>query len=208
VGLSAAEIVAYVADPQAAGDYYSEADQAFLMWHTTKRAAIELGIAKPGERPSQQEVLRPTLESLLSGRHPVTRKVIRRVGGNGEAVAALDVTTSPAPKSVSVLWALGSDELRYELEVMVAQAADVAVLRMLREQAFVRPRSGEHIVLDDHVAMSAMHTTARISSVGQGVPDPQLLAESASAWSKRAGNHSARSEPRSRRVSTCGRGRA
>jgi hypothetical protein len=39
VALSAAEIVAYVADPQAAGDYYSEADQTFLMWHTTERAA-------------------------------------------------------------------------------------------------------------------------------------------------------------------------
>src|SRR5438105_79889 len=49
--LSADDIVAYIADPQAGGDYYSEAGQALLMWHTTSRSAVELGIARSGERP-------------------------------------------------------------------------------------------------------------------------------------------------------------
>ena len=105
--LTAEDIVAYITDPQSAGDYYSEADQAFMMWHTTERAAVELGIAKPGEPPHKQEVLRSTLTDLLSGKNPRTGEVIRRAGGDGTRVAALDVTVSPAPKSVSVLWALG-----------------------------------------------------------------------------------------------------
>jgi conjugative relaxase-like TrwC/TraI family protein len=177
--LSAEEIVAYITDPQSAGDYYSEADQAFMMWHTTERAAVELGIAKPGERPSQQEVLRSTLTALLSGKNPRTGEVVRRAGGDGTRVAALDVTVSPAPKSVSILWALGSKQLRYELETMVAMAADRAVMRMLEEQPFVRRKEpGEeevrHLPAEDYVAASAMHTTARMSPKGRGVPDPQL----------------------------------
>jgi conjugative relaxase-like TrwC/TraI family protein len=177
--LTAEDIVAYITDPQSAGDYYSEADQAFMMWHTTERAAVELGIARPGERPSQQEVLRSTLTALLSGKNPRTGEVIRRAGGDGTRVAALDVTVSPAPKSVSVLWALGSKRLRYELETLVAKAADRAVLRMLEEQPFVRRKEPgqeevRHVVAEDYVAASAMHTTARLSPKGRGVPDPQL----------------------------------
>ncbi|MBO0837916.1 MAG: relaxase domain-containing protein, partial [Actinobacteria bacterium] len=174
---TAGDIVAYITEPQSAGDYYSEADQAFMMWHTTERAAVELGIAKAGERPSQQEVLKPALTALLDGRNPRTGQAIR-LGRRRDRVAALDVTVSPAPKSVSVLWALGSSQLRLELETMVAMAADRAVMRMLREQPFVR-RPGpegqmEHVVGEDYVAASALHTTARMSPKGRGVPDPQL----------------------------------
>jgi len=78
--LSAADIVAYLADPQASGDYYSEAGRALLMWHTTSPAAVQLGIARQGDRPSQQEVRRSTLLAHLSGRHPVSGKPFRRAG--------------------------------------------------------------------------------------------------------------------------------
>jgi hypothetical protein len=75
-------------------------------------------------------------------------------------VAALDVTMNPAPKSVSVLWALGSTQLRHELELMVAQASDRAVMRMLREQPFVRRKGPdgevEHQLAEDYVAVSAL----------------------------------------------------
>jgi conjugative relaxase-like TrwC/TraI family protein len=179
--LSAGDIVAYITEPQSTGDYYSEADQAFMMWHTTERAAVELGIAKPGQPPSQQEVLRSTLTALLEGKNPSTGEFIRRrrAGGDGTRVAALDVTVSPAPKSVSALWAVGSKQLKYELETMVAMAADRAVMRMLREQPFVRRTNSatgevEHVQAEDFVAVSAMHTTARMSPKGRGVPDPQL----------------------------------
>ena len=49
--LTPAEIVAYIAEPQPSGDYYSEAGQALMMWHVTDRAAAVLGIARAGERP-------------------------------------------------------------------------------------------------------------------------------------------------------------
>jgi conjugative relaxase-like TrwC/TraI family protein len=172
--LTAEQIVVYLFDAQAAGDYYSEAGQALTMWHTTARAAVELGIARPGERPSQQDVRRETLAMLISGLNPRTGHRIRKAGPDGTTVAAIDLSMSPAPKSVSVLWALGSNQLRYELETMVAMAADFAVMRMLREQPFVRPHSGEHVRAEDFVAASFMHTTARISGKGKGIPDPQL----------------------------------
>src|SRR5438105_6396076 len=70
--LSVADIVAYVMDVQAGGDYYSEGGQAVMMWHTTEWAAIQLGIARPGQRPSQQPVRRERLAALLDGRHPRT----------------------------------------------------------------------------------------------------------------------------------------
>ena len=90
-----------------------------------------------------------TLGHLIAGRNPRTGKSIRRAGPDGTIVGAIDLTVSPAPKSVSVLWALGSAQLRYELEVMVAKAVDRAVGRMLREQPFIRPRSGKHVVAKD-----------------------------------------------------------
>src|SRR5436309_8195175 len=61
---------------------------------------------------------------------------------------------------------------------MVAQASDRAVMRMLREQPFVRRQGAdgevEHHLAEDSVAVSALHTTARITAKGRGVPDPQL----------------------------------
>src|SRR5207244_6678805 len=87
------------------------------------------------------------------------------------------VAMSPAPKSVASLWALGSEELRKELELMVAKAADRAMMRMLREQPFLRrvvKGQLENQQAQDYIAVSALHTTARMSAKGRGVPDPQL----------------------------------
>ncbi|HLH69843.1 MAG TPA: hypothetical protein VKY90_12640 [Candidatus Dormibacteraeota bacterium] len=47
------------------------------------------------------------------------------------------------PKSVSVLWALAPPQLRFELEAMAAMAAGRAVMRMPREQPFVRETRGD-----------------------------------------------------------------
>ncbi|MAT06410.1 MAG: hypothetical protein CL424_15335, partial [Acidimicrobiaceae bacterium] len=63
------------------------------------------------------EVSTDALESLLSGRHPVTgqvlgRELLDRVDRHGNvtrAVAGYDATFS-APKSLSVLWALTGDD--------------------------------------------------------------------------------------------------
>jgi hypothetical protein len=45
------------------------------------------------------------LRALMDVRRPDTGEPLRRAGGSGEAVAALDATFS-APKSVSAVWAV------------------------------------------------------------------------------------------------------
>lgn len=168
--LSAEQIVGYVMDSQARGDYYSERDQAFMRWVTTDRVREYFGLGNRGLR-------RADLRDLIEGVNPITGELIRRAGGDGTRVAAVDLTVSPAPKSVSILWALADDPLRFEIEVMVAKAVARAVGRLLREQPLTRQRvRGEvqHVVAEDHVVAQAFHTTARLSSNGRGVPDPQL----------------------------------
>ncbi len=51
------------------------------------------------------------LRALMAVRRPDTGAALRRVGGSGETVAAIDATFS-APKSVSAVWAVGSPDLR------------------------------------------------------------------------------------------------
>jgi TrwC relaxase len=97
-------VIDYLADPQARGDYYTEGDQAILRWLATARLQRLFALGGPivlGRTP---------MRMLLEGRHPVTGEVIRRWGPNGTAVGAIDVTLSPAPKSVSVLGALADRE--------------------------------------------------------------------------------------------------
>jgi conjugative relaxase-like TrwC/TraI family protein len=170
--LTAVEVVGYLSDPQDVGDYYTEDGRGFLTWLATERAKTLFAL---GPRVSAS-----TLERLIEGRDPVTGKLIRRYGPDGTMVGAIDLTVSPAPKSVSILWALGDDQLRYELEVMVGQAVDAAVGRMLDEQQLTRerfgpgPRDVAPAVARDYVAVQVMHTAARLSGNGSGVPDPQL----------------------------------
>ena len=72
-------------------------------------------------------------------RRPDTGSELRRVGASGEAVAALDATFS-APKSVSAVWALGSPELRGQIEaaheIAISRGLDYAVRQvpMLRQR--------------------------------------------------------------------------
>src|SRR3981081_4207533 len=100
-------------DRQAAGDYYSEEGQAFMRWWPNDRVSTRFAL---GGRFS-----RSALRHLLEGRDPVTGAEIRKTGGDTTKVAAVDLTVSPAPKSVSILWALADDELRFEIEVMVGK---------------------------------------------------------------------------------------
>jgi TrwC relaxase len=150
-------------------------EPADMMWHTTEWAAVQLGIAGPGQRLSQQAVRRSTLRALLAGRHPVSMEPIGRTGRDGTRVAALTVVVA-APRSVSILWAFGEGDVPQELELMVAQASDRAVMRMLREQPLVRRRDPgrkvENVRARDYVAVSGLHTTG--PAEGQRVPDPHL----------------------------------
>jgi conjugative relaxase-like TrwC/TraI family protein len=171
-GQSAADAVAYLANPQATGDYYSESDHAFMRWIASDHARAVLGL--------DDRVALWKLERLLNGQHPSTGRSIRRWGPDGTMVGAHDVTISPAPKSVSILWALADPELREEIELLVGQAAAVAIDRMLRRVPLMRERYGpggkdvRHVKVDDYVGVQALHTTARISEAKPNVPDPDL----------------------------------
>jgi hypothetical protein len=89
---------------------------------------------------------------------------LRRVGGSGEAVAAIDATFS-APKSVSAVWALARPELRERIERR-ARDRDRPRARLrgpagadappARQTGHGRARQGDGVV-----ATSWRHTTAR-----------------------------------------------
>jgi conjugative relaxase-like TrwC/TraI family protein len=156
-----------------AGDYYlSEAGErveAPGRWILGEQGAAALGV------DIERVVAAEDFRAVMGVRHPETGEMLRRVGGNGEAVCAIDVTFS-APKSVSVVWALASPELRGQIESVQERAVDRALAyataqvemtrRRLDQQTVVRERASEM------VASSWRHTTAR-AVVGRA-PDPQL----------------------------------
>jgi conjugative relaxase-like TrwC/TraI family protein len=172
-GENTESVIDYLADPQARGDYYSEGGQAVLRWLATPRLQRLFGLGGP-------VVLgRTRMRMLLEGRHPVSGEPIRRWGPNGTVVGAIDVTLSPAPKSVSVLWALADREMRHEIERMVWLSADFAIAELMKKplvrQRFDRGKNDvRHEVMADIVGVQTLHTTARLSERGDGVPDPQL----------------------------------
>ena len=108
-------------------------------------------------------------------RRPDTGAELRRVGGSGEAVAAIDATFS-APKSVSTVWALARPELRAQIEQAHETAIDRALTHATRQVPMLRRRVAQDTVVHEKatgvVATSWRHTTAR--AVADQVPDPQL----------------------------------
>jgi conjugative relaxase-like TrwC/TraI family protein len=170
--LTGESVVGYLVDPQDVGDYYTEDSEAFLTWLATDRARLLFALG--------DDVSRGTLKNLIEGIDPITGQLFRRYGPDGTMVGAIDLTVSPAPKSVSILWALADDELKYEIEEMVMAAVAAAVGRMLREQPLTRerygpgPRDVAPAIAKDWVGARVMHTAARLSANSDGVPDPQL----------------------------------
>jgi conjugative relaxase-like TrwC/TraI family protein len=115
------------------------------------------------------------LHALMAVRHPATGAPLRRVGGNGEAVAAIDATFS-APKSVSAAWALASPELRQAIERLHERAVDRALSYATQNVEMIRRRLDSkqvvHATTSELIATSWRHTTAR--AVKARPPDPQL----------------------------------
>jgi conjugative relaxase-like TrwC/TraI family protein len=115
------------------------------------------------------------LRALMAVRRPDTGQELRRVGGSGEAVAAIDATFS-APKSVSAVWALARPELRAQIERAHEAAIDRALAYSIRQVPMLRRRVAQDTVIHEKaaglVATSWRHTTAR--AVEEQVPDPQL----------------------------------
>jgi conjugative relaxase-like TrwC/TraI family protein len=115
------------------------------------------------------------LRELMAVRRPDTGEPLRRAGGSGEAVAALDATFS-APKSVSAIWVVGDAELRGEIERAHERAIDRALAYSVERVAMIRQRVDQETVVHAKpagvIATSWRHTTARAAE--NQPPDPQL----------------------------------
>ncbi len=169
---TAGAIVTYLADAQgSAGDYYSESKRAPMAWAASDRARAQLGLG------DQVELWK--VESLLRGQHPLTGKLLRRFGPTQTMVGAIDCTLSPAPKSVSILWAMAPPDLKRSIELDVVGAVAGAMAVMTHDVPLVRDRYGpgknevRAIKANDVVGLEVLHTTAR-QTERDGIPDPQL----------------------------------
>jgi conjugative relaxase-like TrwC/TraI family protein len=157
----------------AAGDYYLRDGERV---ETRGRWALgPLGAAAIGVENTDVPVDPDAFRSLMAVVNPATGQALRRVGGNGNAVGAIDCTFS-APKSVSAVWALASPELREEIEAAHERAVDAAVAHAVAFVPMVRRRVDRERVVRERpvemVATSWRHTTAR--AVDDRPPDPQV----------------------------------
>jgi len=122
-----------------------------------------------------QAVTAEQLHALMDVRRPDNGQPLRRAGGSGEAVAAIDATFS-APKSVCAVWALANPELRTAVEQAHETAIDRALTYATEQVPMVRRRVSADTVVHEKaaglIATSWRHSTAR--AVEDQVPDPQL----------------------------------
>jgi len=155
------------------GDYYLTPDgemaQAPGRWLADPEALARLGV-QAGEPVEGADFI-----ALMDGRHPDTGRWLRPEGAGGGRGGGIDVTFS-APKSVSMVWALGDPWQREQIEAAHARAVESTV-RYLRDQVPVVRRRYHGQVVEEHakdvIAAEYRHTTARGVS-GARAPDPQL----------------------------------
>lgn len=103
-------------------DYYLEGGEPPGRW--VGDTAQKLGLAGP--------VRKEHLASILQGFGPDGEKLVQNAGKETRQ-AGLDLTFS-APKSVSVLWALGGEDIRAKLEHAHSRAVEKA-LQYVDEEA-------------------------------------------------------------------------
>ena len=131
-------------------DYYLGHGEAPGRW--TGRGLAALGLA-PGQRVDE-----PQLEAVF-GRalHPATGEPLGRAW-RVDGVTGYDLTFS-APKSVSAAWALGSDNIREQVEAAHAAAVEAALTYLDTHAAFSRrgvngteqiPSAGLAVAVFDH----------------------------------------------------------
>jgi conjugative relaxase-like TrwC/TraI family protein len=142
---------------QGRDDYYSGRGESPGRW--TGRAAETLRLAGRVDDDG--------FMALMEGRDPGTGERLKRVGGRSK-VAAFDLTFS-APKSVSVLFAIGEPALAGALVEAHEQAVDAAVRYLEREACRVRRGRGgvRREVGEGFVAAGYRHRMSRAE-------DPQL----------------------------------
>lgn len=145
---------------EGAEDYYSGEGEAEGRWMGD--AAEELGLY--GEVDPDQ------LKAMLTGRNPVDGEPLlgmRGVPGKG-AVPGFDLTFS-APKSVSLLWALGGPVAAAEVSHAHRRSVEAALDYMQREACWTRRGAGgsEFVKGNGYLAAAYVHRSSRNG-------DPQL----------------------------------
>jgi conjugative relaxase-like TrwC/TraI family protein len=154
------------------GDYYlsasGEPTEAQGVWHVLDETRERLGL-EAGEAVRAEQLV-----ALMEGRHPVGGEFIRHAGADGRRAGGIDLTFS-APKSVSAVWALGSEQQRAGVELAHGRAVSRALEHLRCEVAVVREGAGGRVLSParDVLAAEFRHTTARGVAGGEA-PDPQL----------------------------------
>jgi len=155
------------------GDYYltpdGELTEAPGHWLSDRETLARLGIDPDAPVDGKQFV------ALMEGRDPGTGAWLRPAGADGSRGGGIDVTFS-APKSVSVVWALGDPWQREQIEQAHARAVERSMSYLKERVPVVRRRYSGQVVEEqakDVIATAYRHTTARGVS-GAEAPDPQL----------------------------------
>ena len=155
------------------GDYYltpdGELTEAPGRWLSDPETLARLGI------DPDAPVAGADFIALMEGRHPGSGGWLRPAGADGSRGGGIDVTFS-APKSVSVVWALGDPWQREQIEAAHAKAVERSMEYLKDRVPVVRRRYSGQVVEEqakDVIATAYRHTTARGVS-GAQAPDPQL----------------------------------
>jgi conjugative relaxase-like TrwC/TraI family protein len=155
------------------GDYYltpaGELTEAPGRWLSDRETLERLGI-EPDAPVAGADFI-----ALMEGRDPGSGRWLRPAGSDGSRGGGIDVTFS-APKSVSVVWALGDPWQREQIEQAHAKAVERAMAYLKERVPVVRRRYDGQVVeqhAKDVIATAYRHTTARGVS-GAEAPDPQL----------------------------------
>ena len=136
---------------QGRDDYYSGRGESAGRWTGAGAETLRLG----------GQVDDDGFMALMNGRDPRTGERLQRVGGRAK-VAAFDLTFS-APKSVSVLFAIGEPALAAALVEAHESAVDAAVGYLEREACRVRRGRGgvRHEAGEGFVAAAYRHRMSR-----------------------------------------------
>jgi conjugative relaxase-like TrwC/TraI family protein len=155
------------------GDYYltpdGEMTEAPGRWLSDRETLARLGIDPDAPVDGAQFI------TLMEGGDPGSGAWLRPAGADGSRGGGIDVTFS-APKSVSVVWALGDPWQREQIEEAHAKAVERSMSYLKERVPVVRRRYSGQVVEEqakDVIATAYRHTTARGVS-GAEAPDPQL----------------------------------
>ncbi len=155
------------------GDYYLTPDgqltEAPGRWMSDRETLARLAIDPDAPVDGADFI------ALMEGRDPGTGAWLRPAGSDGSRGGGIDVTFS-APKSVSVVWALGDPWQREQIEEAHAKAVERSMAYLKERVPVVRRRYDGQVVEEnarDVIATAYLHTTARGVS-GAEAPDPQL----------------------------------